>query len=798
MLEQIQIKVSDCEKVHEHFHMDIELMYMIEGNMRLSIEGKEYKLQKEDIIVINQNRKHFFSTDQWSLYCVLPISYQLFSEILKQSDFLIWCNSSVEYNDAYNELRIVLKKILNRHIRSIDNHISFGEIGLYYSLMEILSKYFIVSSKNRMNFEEENRNSKRINFINDYIRSKYNQSISLKDLAKQLFLSDAYLSRYFSKNYGMTFTEYLNNVRLFHALDELLSTDQSITRIALNNGFSTSALFNKAFKKMYGETPSEFRANKKPIKKVETQVLSNEIHSKLEKFLNDDNTYAVENQIKNQVCAEYSVNQYQQYEKNWNQMINVGTSTDLLEADMQEHVLILKERFHFKYIRIWNLFSENLIMTQNNEKHNFRKLDYMLDFLVEHNLKPFLEFGQKPKAIINNLKSVRVQKNKYFDMGIAEWKSVIDAFMKHVIYRYGNSEVATWKIEVWDGGQEANREETKRIEYFSFFQACYSIIKKHLPELEVGGCGSTAVFDSELFIRDLKLWTKYAQLPDFFSVMIYGYIKGESAEKFHAKRTTDPNFLSHSLDEIWNIFEQEKFPVKRLYVTEWSQSLSDRNFINDSCFQGAYYMNSLIQCIGKAEILGYHHGSDRFSDHYDTADILYGGRGLLTKNGIIKPSGYAFIFMNLLYDYYIEKATNYFITTNQDYSYGIVCHNCRTLNYYYNLTKEDEISCEKIWQYYEDSESLELNIVLNDVKNAIYQLKILRVNEKHGSVMGQWKEMGYCDDSSKEITRYIKHNSEPVMSIKKMAVTNNKLQIRINLLANEIAYIGIKKLELGI
>lgn len=61
----------------------------------------------------------------------------------------------------------------------------------------------------------------------------------------------------------MSFAEYLTNVRLFHAVDDLLYTSMPITRIAYDNGFASVAVFNKVFKNAYGETPSVFRKKAK-------------------------------------------------------------------------------------------------------------------------------------------------------------------------------------------------------------------------------------------------------------------------------------------------------------------------------------------------------------------------------------------------------------------------------------------------------------------------------------------------------------------------------------------------------
>ncbi len=83
--------------------------------------------------------------------------------------------------------------------------------------------------------------------------------ISIKDLSEKLYLSNEYLSGFFKKNYGMSFTEYLTNIRLYHSEDEILYSDQPITRIAYDNRFTSRAVFNKRFKKAYGETPSEMR-----------------------------------------------------------------------------------------------------------------------------------------------------------------------------------------------------------------------------------------------------------------------------------------------------------------------------------------------------------------------------------------------------------------------------------------------------------------------------------------------------------------------------------------------------------
>jgi AraC-like DNA-binding protein len=95
-----------------------------------------------------------------------------------------------------------------------------------------------------------------------FISENYNQNISLDMLASRACLSSGYFSKRFRQVTGVGMKEYLTYVRLEHASQELLSTDHTITDVALNSGFADSNYFKDAFKKMYGASPRNFRKNR--------------------------------------------------------------------------------------------------------------------------------------------------------------------------------------------------------------------------------------------------------------------------------------------------------------------------------------------------------------------------------------------------------------------------------------------------------------------------------------------------------------------------------------------------------
>ena len=92
-----------------------------------------------------------------------------------------------------------------------------------------------------------------------YISAYYMNPITTADVARAVGFSPNYLTRRFREAAGIGLYEYIVFVRLHHAAQELLSTADSITDIALRCGFSDSNYFKDSFKKKYGVTPRNYR-----------------------------------------------------------------------------------------------------------------------------------------------------------------------------------------------------------------------------------------------------------------------------------------------------------------------------------------------------------------------------------------------------------------------------------------------------------------------------------------------------------------------------------------------------------
>jgi AraC family transcriptional regulator len=127
-----------------------------------------------------------------------------------------------------------------------------GAIGVFCGAMSIES---VPSQKNRATSEY----AQRINRGIDYLRGNLDRQVKLEELAKVACFSEFHFHRIFSAISGETLNNFTNRLRLEKAARLLRYSDQHLTDIAFECGFSSSATFSRAFRSGYDTSPSQFR-----------------------------------------------------------------------------------------------------------------------------------------------------------------------------------------------------------------------------------------------------------------------------------------------------------------------------------------------------------------------------------------------------------------------------------------------------------------------------------------------------------------------------------------------------------
>ena len=95
--------------------------------------------------------------------------------------------------------------------------------------------------------------------VQNYINENFNQSLTLKGIADHFYVNSAYLGQIFKKNFGISFNDYLLQLRMEKAKDLLLRTDMKIYEIAENVGYKDVEYFIYNFEKLMAKTPLQYK-----------------------------------------------------------------------------------------------------------------------------------------------------------------------------------------------------------------------------------------------------------------------------------------------------------------------------------------------------------------------------------------------------------------------------------------------------------------------------------------------------------------------------------------------------------
>ena len=783
------IHESNSEPREQHYHQNLDLLYVLAGSVDVVIDDKVFHLKEEDMILINSNKRHKFENSGNLLAIRFAIDYYLLSQTVGTTQMLFLCNSAVDKNSAYDKLRHQMKEII-RYYYTEGNKDKCYLQALYYQMLHVLIANFMVKTEETRVLFDNDAEKERISEIQSYIQGHYQAAISLNDLAEQMFLTPAYLSKYIKKKFGMTFVEYLNNIRLFHAVDELIYTNKSLTHIAMDNGFCTSAAFNKSFKKVFNVSPGEYR------KTAENQNRNNPIEVDDEQgkqqiitFIENDNAkHARLDLNKKSIQADASI--YKKKYVDETRVINIGSVYMLLQQEAQEQLLELKEKLGITHVRVWDVFAQNAFIRENGQ-FSFHKLDNVLDFLVDNKIKLYMEVGQKPTLLMyapERYINVTATENELFDYEY--YKKLIKDLSIHLVNRYGVEEIEKWYFEFWNNPKLNITRENG--EYYHYFDMVYNTFKSISPDINIGGPGLILGYEKTMAEEVFAIWKKRDIWPDFVSFGSFQYISFSDGQFTYGKKSLDRDYVKNQVAVMKKCMADEGFNVKEFHLDEWNYTISNRNVISDSCEHAAYIMKNYIDMIGEVDVMCYWHGLDLYAEYYDTNTLLSGDAGLISRDGIKKPSFYAVEFLNRSYYNEIIRCENGIVSTNGRGSYSIVCHNFKPLSEKYLDIEEDSIQIKDIEHYISDTEDLNLNVVLNNVQNGNYQIKTYYINPEYGSVQDLWKGLGLASSMENEEIQFIKQHANPNMERQEIEVSDNKLEIEYVLKATEIRFIEIK------
>lgn len=244
-----------------HWHVEFELIRILEGNLLFTLDGQEYRLSKNFVIFIPAGAVHSGIPDDDCVYeCIVFDINMLMNKsdsccklVRKISEHEI--EFQIIYDDSYNNIHQIAWTLFEAcSSQSLGYElVAHGTLFQFLGLIYSNGYYTTATSSSRVL-----KRIKQLKKALEFIESFYTNQITLQELSDSVDMSPKYFCRFFQEMTHRTPIDYLNYYRIEMACYQLLTTSQSITEVAYNSGFNDLSYFIKTFKKYKGTTPKKY------------------------------------------------------------------------------------------------------------------------------------------------------------------------------------------------------------------------------------------------------------------------------------------------------------------------------------------------------------------------------------------------------------------------------------------------------------------------------------------------------------------------------------------------------------
>ena len=301
----VDVTTANIEEYPIHFHEDFEVVYVLDGNVKLKDGYYTYTLKPGDIFIINNREMHSIEgIGEPNMVMLVHLELSYFSryyENLRNRFFITDLDD--EEDESLDVLRGILARIMMEVIQKgfgYEDKVIESAHNLIGCLMSDF-QYFVMDDGKFRN-ESRNKGNKilagRLNRIIDYMYDNYNRKLTLGEIADREHLSIYYLSHVIKEATGLSFQDLLSYIRVEESERLLLGTNKKIGAIAEETGFSAVRYYIKHFENWFGVHPMEYREENKD------KVFSREIEVRYELCTPSTIEDAIRRQVKG-VYADY-------------------------------------------------------------------------------------------------------------------------------------------------------------------------------------------------------------------------------------------------------------------------------------------------------------------------------------------------------------------------------------------------------------------------------------------------------------------------------------------------------------
>lgn len=230
------------------------LHFIVDGKGKFTIDGITTQLKTGDMFILPKGKVAFYQADgehPWT-YLWVGFSGSKAENILSKTQLLdhYFCHSTLE-----SKVLDQIVKLTQFRDQKLDDVTELQLTAELYKLLAFLMEELPSKSMSDSNILIQNyiKQTKKI------IHTQYSKTLKVSQIAKKLNLNRSYLYKIFKEETGYSIKDYLGQIRMEKSADLLINTTFHISEVANAVGFPDALAFSKAFKKHFGQSPSNYR-----------------------------------------------------------------------------------------------------------------------------------------------------------------------------------------------------------------------------------------------------------------------------------------------------------------------------------------------------------------------------------------------------------------------------------------------------------------------------------------------------------------------------------------------------------
>jgi beta-xylosidase/AraC-like DNA-binding protein len=621
---EFAVTVLDVRQLSQEESNGLTLLWMLEGSAELQTQERRQTLETDSLTVINRYQRWQLSSDAPNATLQVTLSghwlTRLYSDIFTH-DYHIPDETSGSWPQC-DELRHLLRQLL---VVTLINHQSRYRLEANRWLGEIL---LLLTTRfqqpARISQRMDNPGwSKRITQVVERIDASYTRRITLAEIAAAEFVSEAWLSRLFRKEVGVSFMQYITTLRLEKAADALRLTNRPLHQIALEQGFASTRMMSDLFRRHHNMTPREFRrlrqntsAGTRP-RMTTSDTLFPVAVDRLFSLLNEPETRGWEPSPLTLHQQQERVVDLREFDsrvaplRHTRVMITLRELDDLLREDVRRELETLDAQIPIYGIDITEPFlSSRLFATGWDDP-------LMAGYACWYNLHQiFIWLAEKKWTVL-------------LHTGLTTRADLLRHFLQQSVNHFPADVTAGWQF-VWHWSSQASEDTRQHV-----WQTQRSTIHEFLPRAKLGlwhrfAVNSLPEHDETLFNSSILRQADFLACPADANELL------DLAQLDPARLATTENYPVQKIRQIQAALRQQQCTLP-LWLLSWNTLTGNTRATNGWFFRGALLMHNLLGLSEQVWLAGFWlnsglQGEARTNDTLDTSSLA-----LQYNHGLPRP-----------------------------------------------------------------------------------------------------------------------------------------------------------------